>query len=89
MCDCNNENWKSYTHHRSMVYRPYYYTYYDYPYYESKYVSKNDKVYSPNTILSNKIKLNDGTTIEGFGYNNNFLFMIIAIVIGILIFNKK
>jgi hypothetical protein len=72
-----------------MIYRPYYYTYYDYPYFESKYVSRYNKQYSPDSRLSRKIKLNDGTVIEGFGYNINFMWIFVILMIFILILTKK
>lgn len=89
MCDCKSKNWKSINHNRSIVYRPYYYTYYDYPYFESKYVSNYDNKYKPDSHLINKIKLADGTIIEGFGYNKNFMCLIVISIILILLFSKK
>lgn len=89
MCDCKNKNWKPNRHNRSIVYRPYYYTYYDYPYFESKYISTYDKSYKPNSRVTNKIRLADGTMIEGFGYNRNFLWIMILLVIGIFLLTRK
>ena len=79
----SSKYWKSHKHYRSFVYRPYYYTYYDYPYYESQYISFNDKIYDPTLKIINKIKLDDGTVIEGFstGVNRYIIFLIILLVI--------
>lgn len=76
--------WKKDKHYRSMVYYPYFYVYYDYPYWESKYIKSYNEKYQPPTTYHKKIKLQDGTIIEGFGHNRNifiFIFLLIAILI--------
>lgn len=88
MCNCKSKNWKPSIHNRSMIYRPYYYTYHDYPYFESKYVSNQNSKYDPDSRLTEKIKLSDGTIIEGFGYNKNFMWFIIILIVILLVVKK-
>jgi hypothetical protein len=75
--------WVNDQHYRSLIYRPYYYTYFDYPYYESKYYSKYNKKYSPPHHAFHKTVLDDGTLIENFGssYGNIYLIFIFIFIL--------
>lgn len=78
---CPINKWRQQDHYRAFVYRPYYYTYYDYPYYESKYISHNDKIYDPTLACTRKIKLNDGTLIEGFHNKPKSIFVMLCFIV--------
>jgi hypothetical protein len=81
---CHNY-WKNGEYNTSLVYWPYYYYYNNDPYFVSKYNARHDMIYDPKQRCVRNIRLNNGTVIEGFGSNNNFLFILVLILFFVLI----
>lgn len=79
--------WKPYKYKSSIDYAKYYYYFYDKPYFVSNYITPHKFLYDPTLKLNNrKIKLDDGTLIEPFNYNNKFVIHLIFIFIFIFVF---
>ena len=66
------------------VYRPYYDYYTNEPYYQSTYISKH-QIENPKCVK--RLKLNDGTIIEGFG--QNYLCLVLLIILFLLIIKSQ
>lgn len=77
MTTCND--YKPYKHNVGFVYRPYYNYYENDPYFESTYISQHNEIYDPTCSM--KIKLKDGTIIEGFGLNTNLFYLLLIFVV--------
>jgi hypothetical protein len=77
-----SSTWRKYDYKSAFVTWPYYHIFKDTPYFESDYVASHNHIYDSNMASPiRKLKLRDGTIIEGFGNDLSFLFIFIIVVI--------